>query len=165
MYGAEVADRYHHWNCSTELQCYGACFTSAQMSVDMVTATSPHRFSLDMVRRSDLIALQLVNPSTYDLMTPDTLTTPVKIQVPIMGEFNDSVHSLQVRSWVIENVSPALSSSLSPLPPLPTHTNIINGFSTGSFRDVFFFLRKCRFLTDLKVKMVILEIRADPTLL
>lgn len=29
----------------------------------------------------------------------------------------------------------------------------------------FFFLRKCRFLTDLKVKMVILEINADPKLL
>lgn len=162
MYGAEVADRYHHWNCSTELQCYGACFTSAQMSVDMVTATSPHRFSLDMVRRSDLIALQLVNPSTYDLMTPDTLTTPVKIQVPIMGEFNDSVHSLQVRSWVIENVSPALSSSLSPLPPPPTS---LMDFLLALLGMCFFFLRKFRFLTDLKVKMVILEIRADPTLL
>lgn len=151
MYGAEVADRYHHWNCSTELQCYGACFTSAQISVDMVTATSPHRFSLDMVRRSDLIALQLVNPSTYDLMTPDTLTTPVKIQVPIMGEFNDSVHSLQVRSWVIENVSPAPSFNpflfLVTKPPchhhytlsLPSPPPPINGFSTGSLRDVFFF--------------------------
>lgn len=29
----------------------------------------------------------------------------------------------------------------------------------------FFFRRKCRFLTDLKVKMVILEINADPKLL
>lgn len=71
--------------------------------------------------------------------------------------------------WVKKHVSPAHSFNpflgVSPnhhviIPPPPQ----IND-STGSSRDVIFFLRKCRFLTDLKVKLVILEINADPKLL
>jgi hypothetical protein len=95
-YGDEVNELYAHWNCSTDLQCYGACFTSAQMTRDMVTATSPDRFSFDLVRRSDLISLQLVNPSTYDLMTVEALSTPVMLRVPIPGDNNESAYSLQV---------------------------------------------------------------------
>ncbi|XP_062615785.1 uncharacterized protein LOC134277467 [Saccostrea cucullata] len=103
MYGAEISEEYHHWNCSVDLQCYGACFTSAQMMVDMVTATSPQRFAIDFVRRSDLISLQMINPTTHNLMTVEGLSVPVTVQVPIMGNYNESAHSLQCNMWLGSN--------------------------------------------------------------
>ncbi|XP_062596586.1 uncharacterized protein LOC134258045 [Saccostrea cucullata] len=103
MYGAEISDEYHHWNCSVDLQCYGACFTSAQLTVDMVTATSPQRFAIDLVRRSDLISLQMINPTTHDLMTVEGLSVPVTVQVPITGDYNESAHSLQCNMWMGSN--------------------------------------------------------------
>ena len=66
------------------------------MAFDMVTATSPYRFSIDLVRRSDLIVLQMVNPASYEFITVENLTMPVKVQIPISRKENETVFSLQV---------------------------------------------------------------------
>ena len=96
-YGCSIQSKYTHWNCSSYLSCYGACFVSAQITKDLVTPTSPSEMSLtNRVRRSDIVILKLVNPAENTLVTIGNLLTPVILSILVIGDVNTTAYGLQV---------------------------------------------------------------------
>ena len=96
-YGASIQSKYTHWNCSSYLSCYGACFVSAQITKDLVTPTSPSEMSLtNRVRRSDIVTLKIVNPAENTLVSVGTLITPVILSISVTGDVNTTAYGLQV---------------------------------------------------------------------
>ncbi|KAK3096542.1 hypothetical protein FSP39_001147, partial [Pinctada imbricata] len=101
-YGASIQSDYTQWNCTSTENCNGACFTSSQLNKDLVTATSSQRFTMDLTRRSDIISIKMVNPSTHDIMTVENLTSPIMITVPINGDVNETEYMLQCKRWSVD---------------------------------------------------------------
>lgn len=97
IYGGSIQSKYTHWNCSSYLSCYGACFVSAQITKDLITPTSPSEMSLtNRVRRSDIVILKFVNPAENTIVTMETLITPVILSVSVIGDVNTTAYGLQV---------------------------------------------------------------------
>ncbi|KAJ8303375.1 LOW QUALITY PROTEIN: hypothetical protein KUTeg_019771 [Tegillarca granosa] len=78
QYGSDIQNLYTFWNCTNDgtTQCYGACLASAQMTMDLVTVTSSTGYG-ELVQRSNVVFLKMINPETYNFMTVTNLTAPI----------------------------------------------------------------------------------------
>ncbi|KAL5021213.1 hypothetical protein ScPMuIL_000368 [Solemya velum] len=98
-YGGTIKSAYYHWVCSDGSKCYGVCLASAQIKYDIHTRSSSIAKATPRTRRSDVVAVKLINYEKSEFIPPIQIEDPVVINIPVIGEINTASYSLQCLVW------------------------------------------------------------------
>ncbi|KAF6024848.1 hypothetical protein EB796_016846 [Bugula neritina] len=102
--GQHMQDLYSEWNCTDENNCLGGCLATGQLSYDALTATSEAIQPLISTRYSDIIAIHLVNPVTYELVEVTDMLVPMKLTIPLTSDPDFTTYQYVCRNWDYDNV-------------------------------------------------------------
>ena len=94
-----IGSEYRYWDMNAGHYDEGACVATVEMDRDLVTAGSSLVAPLLSTRRSNIVAMMLLNPET-DAFMPLNLTSDkgVEYLMFIEGDFNETAYTLEVRA-------------------------------------------------------------------
>ncbi|OWF41813.1 hypothetical protein KP79_PYT14040 [Mizuhopecten yessoensis] len=103
-FGQSVTDKLQLWNCTDEITCTSACFVTAMMKKDFLSAGMGSIAKLDYnssARASDIIVVLAASPETYQELTLHPFQNRMKLTVPVFTNAHELMsHSLQCNAWV-----------------------------------------------------------------
>lgn len=92
-----MENSYLLWECDSGVDCEGMCLASVEMSRDVISSGSTAFAPLLTTRRSNIVGLMMVNPSTDEFVALNmSANGTVTLKMPISGEVNLTAYSLEV---------------------------------------------------------------------
>ncbi|XP_067936861.1 uncharacterized protein [Watersipora subatra] len=97
--GNHIANSYGEWNCTDGETCYGGCLATGQLNYDILTASSDAIEPYVSARLSDIVAIHLINPSTFAFTTVSNLTSPIQFTIQLTSTPQTASYEYMCRGW------------------------------------------------------------------
>ncbi|KAK3597552.1 hypothetical protein CHS0354_018147 [Potamilus streckersoni] len=132
QYGDEIARNYGSWNCFQDYLCIGLCLASAQITMDVVSASGSQVLLLQdsQTRRSDLVNIRIYNPETNSEINIPELINPVNISFTMNNTVDMTKKILKCKVWSGQNWSDGKCDIHVPIKDLITDGDIVNCMCT-----------------------------------
>lgn len=99
MLGNHTEAIYSEWNCTDTDTCYGGCLATGQLNLDLLTPTSDSIEPLISTRLSDIVAIHLINPTTYGFTELENITEPITFSLNLTSVPDTDTFLYMCRSW------------------------------------------------------------------